>query len=110
MNRQLYRSSYNKMLAGVCGGIGEYFGIDPTIIRIIWVILAFSGVGILAYIVAAIIIPEENPSGYGYNGGHMGGSGEYGNHSTFDNRNASLIIGGILIFIGALLIARRYLW
>ena len=61
MNRKLYRSSRDRMLCGVCGGIGEYFHIDPTIIRLIWVILTIGGFGsgLLAYIVAAVIIPEE---------------------------------------------------
>lgn len=59
-NKKLFRSSKNRMLAGVCGGIGEYFGIDPTVIRLLWVLFTvFSmGVGILAYIIAWIIIPE----------------------------------------------------
>tara|TARA_Y100000310_G_C20378431_1_gene666891 strand:- start:40 stop:243 length:204 start_codon:yes stop_codon:yes gene_type:complete len=59
--KKLYRSSTNKMIAGVCGGIGEYFNIDPTIIRLIWVVftLLSVGIGILAYILAAIIIPEK---------------------------------------------------
>lgn len=47
------------MLCGVCGGIGEYFSIDATIIRLIWAILACSGTGILVYFIAAIIIPVE---------------------------------------------------
>lgn len=59
MKKKLYRSDRNKMLCGVCGGIGEYFDIDPTIVRLIWVVLACSGAGILAYILAAIIIPRE---------------------------------------------------
>ena len=45
------------MLCGECGGIGEYFNIDPTIVRLIWAIFACSGHGIIAYFVAAIIIP-----------------------------------------------------
>lgn len=59
MNRKLYRSNNNKMLCGVCGGIGEYLGIDPTLIRLLWAVLACSGTGILVYIIAAIIIPQE---------------------------------------------------
>ena len=60
-NKKLYRSNTNCMLAGVCGGIGEYFNIDPTLIRLGWVLFsALGGSGILAYIVAAIIIPKEN--------------------------------------------------
>ena len=57
MDKKLYRSNTNKMLCGVCGGIGEYFNIDATIIRLIWAIFACSGAGILAYFIAAVIIP-----------------------------------------------------
>ena len=59
-DKRLYRSDSNKMLAGVCGGIGEYFNIDPTVIRLAWAIFSLVGAGVLAYIVALIIIPEEN--------------------------------------------------
>jgi phage shock protein C len=48
------------MIAGVCGGVGEYFNIDPTIVRLLWVALSLSlGGGIIAYILAWIIVPEE---------------------------------------------------
>ena len=50
MEKKLYRSNTNKMLCGVCGGIGEYFNIDPTIVRLIWAIFICSGPGILALI------------------------------------------------------------
>lgn len=59
-NKKLYRSRENKMLCGVCGGIAEYFGIDATIIRLIFALFGFTGSGILAYFVAAVIIPDEN--------------------------------------------------
>ncbi|MBQ6788282.1 MAG: PspC domain-containing protein [Lachnospiraceae bacterium] len=56
--RKLYKSR-NRMLCGVCGGIGEYFNIDPTVIRLLWIIFSvLGGCGILAYIIAAIVIPE----------------------------------------------------
>ena len=59
MNKKLYKSNTNKMLEGICGGIAEYFGIDPTIVRLAWVVFcALGGSGILAYIIAAIIIPS----------------------------------------------------
>ena len=59
MSKKLYKSTTNKMLEGVCGGIAEYFGIDPTIVRLAWVVFcALGGSGILAYIIAAIIIPS----------------------------------------------------
>ena len=58
--KKLYRSRENAMLAGVCGGIGEYFDIDPTIVRLAWVILGFyGGVGLWAYVIAAVIIPQR---------------------------------------------------
>lgn len=60
MNRKLYRSNSNKMLCGVCGGIGEYLSVDPTLIRLLWAILACSGTGILIYFIAAIIIPQDS--------------------------------------------------
>ena len=59
MNKKLYRSNTNRMLCGVCGGIGEYFNIDPTIVRLLWALLACSGTGLLAYLIAAVIIPLD---------------------------------------------------
>ncbi len=61
--KRLYRSTANKMLCGVCGGIGEYFKVDPTIIRLVAVIAACCTLGwvLLAYIIAAVIIPK-NPA------------------------------------------------
>lgn len=57
--KKLYRSDSDKMLCGVCGGIGEYFNIDSTLVRLLWAILTFSGPGLFAYIIAAIIIPRR---------------------------------------------------
>ena len=58
-DKRLYKSSENSMLCGVCGGIGEYLNLDPTVIRLLWIIFSFvGGCGILAYIIAAIVIPE----------------------------------------------------
>ncbi|AAK80606.1 phage shock protein C [Clostridium acetobutylicum] len=60
MDRKLYLSSRNKKICGVCGGIGEYLNIDPTIIRLLWIVLLFVfGTGILAYIVCAIVMPND---------------------------------------------------
>ena len=58
---KLVKSRTNKMLTGVCGGIGEFLGIDPTIIRLIWAALSLAGgTGIILYIIAAVIIPEDD--------------------------------------------------
>lgn len=67
MNKKLYRSRSNRMLSGVCGGLGDYLNIDVTIIRLVWVLITImSGgfPGIIAYVIAVFIIPEE-PVGYG---------------------------------------------
>ncbi len=60
MEKKLYKSKTNKKVAGVCGGIGEYFNIDPTLVRLGFVALSFlAGGGLLVYIIAAIIIPDQ---------------------------------------------------
>ena len=59
MDKKLTKSQSNRMICGVCAGLAEYFNVDPTVIRLLWVILTFfGGSGILAYIIAAVIIPE----------------------------------------------------
>ncbi len=59
--KKLYRSNTDKMVAGVCGGLGQYFGVDPTLIRLIFALLVVFGVGsgILLYIILAIVMPLE---------------------------------------------------
>ena len=58
--KQLYKSNINRKIAGVCGGIGEYFGIDPTLVRLGFVALSLlAGGGLAVYIIAAIIMPER---------------------------------------------------
>ncbi len=97
MNR-LHRSKRNKVILGVCGGLAEYFNIDPTLVRIISILISFSGVGIFLYIAAALIMPEDRGdykendqwrSGYGTGTDSYSntGSGSYtgaGNHTGTD--------------------------
>ena len=60
--KKLYRSATNKVLCGVCGGIAEYLGIDPNVVRLIWVAVSlFAGAGILLYIIAAFLLPKADP-------------------------------------------------
>ena len=60
MEKKLYRSATDKKLAGVCGGLAKYLNIDVTIVRLIWALVAVcAGAGLLAYIVCALVIPEE---------------------------------------------------
>lgn len=61
---KLYRSRTDRMISGVCGGLGEYFGVDSTFVRILFVVLAaMGGGGLLIYIVLAIVIPEKGTGG-----------------------------------------------
>jgi len=58
--KRLYRSKTDRILGGVCGGIGEYFNTDPTLVRLLWVVFTLVwGAGLLAYIIAWIIVPEK---------------------------------------------------
>ena len=57
--KRLYRLRNERMICGVCGGIADYFGIDPTLIRVLWVLVGCTGTGIIAYLLASVIIPEE---------------------------------------------------
>ena len=62
MNKKLYRSKTDAKISGVCGGIAEYFGIDATLIRLLWVVGSFmSGLfmGLLAYVICVFVIPED---------------------------------------------------
>ena len=61
MKKKLCKSRTDKKIAGVCGGFANYFGIDATLIRLAWVLLVLcSGCGVLAYIIAAVVLPDED--------------------------------------------------
>ena len=60
MEKKLYRSRTNRILVGVCGGVAEYFNIDPTVVRVIWAVASiFAFAGVIAYVVCAFVIPEK---------------------------------------------------
>lgn len=78
MKNKLYKSN-DKMLCGVCSGIGKFFDIDPTIVRLLWAVITLcGGAGIVAYAVCALIIPEE-PAGMDYN--------QYNDYNNYNNDN-----------------------
>jgi phage shock protein PspC (stress-responsive transcriptional regulator) len=62
--KRLYRSKTRRMLGGICGGLGDYLDVDPVVIRLVWVVLTLFtwGIGLLAYGIAWIIVPEEETS------------------------------------------------
>ena len=60
MEKRLYKSNDNKMADGVCGGIAEYLGVDPTLVRVAWIVFcATGGSGFLAYVIAAVLMPRR---------------------------------------------------
>lgn len=60
MEKRLYKSATDRKIEGVCGGLGEYFNIDSTIVRLLWVLFCLAGgSGIIGYIIAALIMPHE---------------------------------------------------
>lgn len=60
LNKRLYRSRKDQQLAGVCGGVADYLGVDPTLVRLLWVIFAIAGgPGLLLYVIMWAIVPEE---------------------------------------------------
>lgn len=106
MQRQLLRSESNKVIGGVCGGLGDYFDVDPTLVRIIAVLLFFaSGFGVLAYIVGWIIIPKAQLSDQAFGEGEAStvAKKQYGSWNRY-------LPGFILIAIGIFLLIRENIY
>lgn len=100
--KRLYRSREDKVFTGVCGGLGQYFGADSSVIRLVWFILAFSGVGLFAYFIAAIIIPYP-PRGEEYSLYE-----EQGQNASRSTAGGSLLLGSLLVGLGILLLLKRF--
>lgn len=139
MEKRLYRSRVNRVVAGICGGIAEYFRIDPVIIRIATVLLTLitGGTGILVYIIAIFIIPDEknefgqdfgsstksgfnnstggfNNSTDGFNSPTGGFDDDFGSPvnetrstSRFDSDKSKVVIGACLILFGVLFFVKQ---
>ena len=87
--RKLYRSQTNKVLAGICGGIGEYLDADPTVIRLVWIVLTLlGGSGILLYVLGLFIIPKYPPATAAQN------------EKKSTGNSFSAIVGAVLVIIG----------
>jgi phage shock protein PspC (stress-responsive transcriptional regulator) len=102
MAKKLYRSATNRMIWGVCGGLAEYFDVDPVLVRVIFVVLALaSGVGLLLYIALAIVIPPGrvltpiSPEGL---------QPEEAERSTEEPGHGPLVAGAILVAVGLILL------
>ncbi|MEW5794893.1 MAG: PspC domain-containing protein [Candidatus Zixiibacteriota bacterium] len=108
MSRRLYRSSTNKVIAGICGGLGEHLDIDPTLVRLVAVIAALAsfGVVLIFYLLAWIIIPQPPPGQPGYDPEPVGES------TAASSRGGWRIYlpGLILVGVGLMLLLREYVW
>jgi phage shock protein C len=99
--KRLYRSRNDKMIAGVCGGIAEYFDIDPVIVRLVTVLLLFAnGIGLIMYIIAWIFVPENPEQQSTKKTTAEKAVKQISRHP----RDGSVLIGMVLLVIGALLL------
>ncbi len=91
--KRIIRSRKDRIIAGVCGGFAEYFGLDPSLIRLAWIFFTlFGGSGILAYLLAMIVIPDEFSAPY------------YERNNVTPQKNDKTILwGALLIFVGLIL-------
>ncbi len=109
MNRRLYRSPTDKVIGGVAGGVAEYLDLDPSIVRVVWALLALltGGVFFLLYIVMWIVVPV-NPEA----GGEPGAAGSPGaptyRHRRQGSGTGGLVFGLILIGLGSYFLIREY--
>jgi len=137
MNKKLYRSRRVRIISGVAGGLSEYFDIDVSLLRLLIALgTLFTGVfpGVILYLIAAMVIPEEEDVFYqessGFDEGSSGGDSQWesgGTHkevftsdeSSHGSRKNAVVFGGFLIIVGALLLVQRifptilrwrYLW
>ena len=94
--KRIYRSQEDRIIAGVCGGFAEYLGIDPTIVRLVWIFFTiFGGMGILAYIISIILISEKDSS-------------EPKEIKDDDNHDEKLVLWGVVIIIVGILLFFRH--
>lgn len=116
MRERLYRSRTDRMILGVAGGMARWLDVDPSLVRLVWVVLVIAGgIGLLLYIVAAIIIPEEplgaagtTASAAGGLAGAEGPTGPTAEPSRRDAGSAPMIVGIVLVLLGAWFLLRRY--
>ncbi len=99
--RRLYLSRTDKVVAGVCGGLGEYFGIDPVFLRIIAVLLVFlHGIGLIGYFIAWIVMPKRPEEVEGTPVSHQSAPSSWNNY----------LPGAILILVGLYFLIDKHYW
>jgi phage shock protein C len=108
MNRSLYRCRHDRRLAGVAGGLAEYFDLDPTLVRVLFFLSIFlGGMGLLLYIGMAIIVPLEPASADVATDASVAPEGH--RHVSRDHGRWATFVGVVLILFGALALIDRYL-
>ena len=124
MEKRIYRSKTNRIIGGVCGGVGDYLGIDPVLVRLLWVgSILLAGVGLLFYLIAWIVIPEEREptTDSSASTSPTDDSGKAHFYTTgwatkesettckaIDSRKGSLVIAVLFLFIGGFLLLNRF--
>jgi phage shock protein PspC (stress-responsive transcriptional regulator) len=112
MTRQLYRSRRNAVIAGVCGGLGEYFDVDPVLVRIIWLIALFSGIGVILYFLCWLLIPQR-PLGQKveetsqYEDGYY--NEDYYQSKDVRKEKTKVLLGTVLIIVGSFSLMQRFM-
>lgn len=121
-SRRLYRSKTDRMVSGVCGGLAQYFSVDVSLVRLMFLLLlVFGGGGFFIYIVLAIVVPEEgstagtpqevmqaNAQDFASRARELGQG--FGTASpSASNRQGALLFGGVLIALGVLFLAQNFL-
>jgi len=116
MERRLYRSRRNRVIAGVAGGLGEYFDIDPVFVRVIFVVATFAGAsGLLAYVILWIVVPKERfdfqpqPQTQAAEGETSMNQGNQDYDHYHHRQHGSMVGGLVLIVLGGLFLADNYL-
>lgn len=121
-SKRLYRSRRQSVISGVCGGIGEYFNIDPVLIRVLWIVIGISvnGTGILFYIIASIVIPKEpkkikvsaDPYSFKEKADNPEDKTSYNveepQKKTDDKNTVGMVIGLLLIFVGGFILVMNF--
>jgi phage shock protein C len=119
MTNKLYRSRTDKMIAGVCGGLGQYLRIDPVIVRLFFLLLGLaSGIGVPLYLILWIIVPYEGESVAGSASAARAGGGEIAERARMmgedvrdalsrPNPQVGIIIGAALVIFGLLALVRN---
>lgn len=133
---RLHRSKKNKVILGVCGGLAEYFRVDPTLVRIICILIAIPGPGFLMYLIAALVMPEDKgfstdddqwrsgtgtytgtntgtntgagtDTGAGFNSGFNNDADNWDRPAKYNSDKNRLVLGAILVGMGVLFLGKQ---